>query len=333
MTEAEIERAYAPAAREALAVFGVEAAELRFVNLSENVTFRVTDARDGAVLVLRLHRPWYHDIAELKSERAWTRALAAAGVGVPKPRCTPAGDDFVSVDIAATGERRWAGLAEWIDGELLSEVLKRETDPAAAAAHFARLGAMMAALHEQASAWTPPAGFKRHALDEEGLMGEAPWWGPFWRHPILSPAESDLLLATRDKIRAALIRYGKAPGAYTLIHADMHPGNVLVAGEQASVIDFDDAGFGWRQYDLAVALVAHMGHRHFTAFQAATIAGYRSVRPIRDEDLALLPMFLLARRLVQLGWLHQRPELPPWPGLERAKDILCAAAADFTAPC
>ena len=46
--------AFTPAAREALAAFGVEPAALRFVHVSENVTFRVTDARDGSPLVLRL---------------------------------------------------------------------------------------------------------------------------------------------------------------------------------------------------------------------------------------------------------------------------------------
>ena len=55
----ETERAYAPAARRALAAFGFALAELRFVHLSENVTFKVTDARDGSPLVLRLHRPWF----------------------------------------------------------------------------------------------------------------------------------------------------------------------------------------------------------------------------------------------------------------------------------
>jgi hypothetical protein len=61
----EAEQAYAPAALEALAAFGVEPAELRFVHLSENVTFRATDTRDGSPLVLRLPRPWYHDITGL----------------------------------------------------------------------------------------------------------------------------------------------------------------------------------------------------------------------------------------------------------------------------
>ena len=83
MTEAA-GQIYAPAARQALAAFGVAPAELRFVNLSENVTFRVTDARDLSPLVLRLHRPGYHDIAALRSEHMWTRDLVRAGIAAPE---------------------------------------------------------------------------------------------------------------------------------------------------------------------------------------------------------------------------------------------------------
>ena len=175
---AEAEQAYAPAARQALAAFGVEPAELRFVHLSENVTFRATDGRDGSPLVLRLHRPWYHDIAALRSEHLWTRALVQAGIAAPEPLLTQAGENFAQVEIAATGERRWAGLARWVEGELLADVVARETDSAANARHFAHIGAIMAAMHDQATSWTPPAGFQRHALDADGLMGPRTVLGP-----------------------------------------------------------------------------------------------------------------------------------------------------------
>src|SRR6185437_12011872 len=101
---AEAAEAYEPAARRALEAFGITQAELRFVQLSENVTFRVTDARDGARLVLRLHRPWYHDIAELRSERLWTRALVRAGVAAPDPLLTMDGQDFAPVEVPTPGE-------------------------------------------------------------------------------------------------------------------------------------------------------------------------------------------------------------------------------------
>lgn len=143
---AEAEQIYASAALQALAAFGVEPAKLHFVHLSENVTFRATDARDGSPLVLRLHRPWYHDIAALRSEHLWTRALVQAGIAAPEPLLTQAGESFAQVEIIATGERRWAGLARWVEGELLADVVARETDSAANARHFAHIGAIMAAI-------------------------------------------------------------------------------------------------------------------------------------------------------------------------------------------
>jgi Ser/Thr protein kinase RdoA (MazF antagonist) len=325
----EAKQAYAPAARQALVAFGVQPAALHFVNLSENVTFRVIDARDGASLVLRLHRPWYHDIAALRSEHLWTRALVQAGIAAPEPLLTRAGENFAQVEIAATGERRWAGLARWVDGELLADVVARETDIAANARHFAHMGAIMAAMHDQATGWTPPAGFQRHTLDADGLMGPEPRWGPFWDHAIFSPAERGTLLDTRDRLHAALTRYGKPARRFSLIHADLHPHNVLINGAHAAVIDFDDAGFGWHLYDLAVALVAYQDHPNFVTFRDACCAGYRSVRTIPDADLALLPMFLLIRDMAQVGWYHQRPELPRATVLPRTKQRIFAKAADF----
>ncbi len=326
------ERAYAPAARAALAAFGVPVAELRFIHLAENVTFRAVDARDGARLTLRLHRPWYHDITALRSEHLWTRALVAAGIATPEPLRTPGGESFVQVDIPATGERRWAGLLRWVEGELLADVVARETDTAAIAGHFARLGAIIAAMHDQATGWSPPPGFRRHRLDADGLMGPKPWWGPFWEHAMLSPAEQALLRATRDRLHAALTRYGEPARCFSLIHADLHPYNVLVDGPRAAVIDFDDSGFGWHQYDLAVALMSHQDHRDFATFRDACIAGYRAVRPIAGADLALLDMFLLIRGLAIIGWFHQRPEVPATEELGRILARIRAVAPGFVPP-
>jgi Ser/Thr protein kinase RdoA (MazF antagonist) len=290
---------FLPAARTALEAFGVAPVRLDFVNVSENVTFRVTD-ETGEDFVLRLHRPWYHTLERLKGERVWTRALAAAGVAVPEGVTAKGGDDYVRVDVEPLGEQRWAGLARWIEGRVLFGVVEAETDPAANEGHFARLGAIMAALHNQAASWAPPASFQRHALDADGLVGaptgEPPFWGPFWEHPMFTPAERTLMLATRDRIHAALTRYGRDPATFSLIHADLHPGNVLI-------------------------------------FRDACLRGYGAVRPLPDDVVGLLPMFLLIRRLVQIGWLHARPELPEWSGMEARKIALLARAEAFEPPC
>ena len=331
MDDAEAAQAFLPAARAALKSFPVVPARLAFVNVSENVTFRVTDEA-GEDFVLRLHRPWYHTIERLKGERVWTRALAAAGVAVPQGLTTKGGDDYVRVAVEPLGEQRWAGLARWIEGRVLFGIVEAETDPAAIETHFERLGAIMAALHNQAAGWAPPASFERHALDADGLMGEAPFWGPFWDHPMFDAAERSLMLATRDRLHAALSRYGQDPATFSLIHADLHPGNVLVDGDHLAVIDFDDAAFGWHLYDLAVALVFYQTHAHFAGFRDACLRGYSRVRPLPDDVVRLLPMFVLIRRLVQIGWFNARPELPERTDLAKWKAPLLARAAAFEPP-
>src|SRR4029077_12713016 len=167
---------FGPAALAALKAFPIEADALDLVSLSENVTYRVVDRRDGVAYVLRLHRPWYHTLDELISERAWIRALADAGIAVQMPLRTRDGQEYASVTVPSTGEKRFAGLARWATGRVLAEVLRETTDTRIAEQHFARRGAAAASLHDQAATWQPPPAFTRHALDENGFMGSLPHW-------------------------------------------------------------------------------------------------------------------------------------------------------------
>jgi Ser/Thr protein kinase RdoA (MazF antagonist) len=333
MDKAEAERIFTPAAIEALAVFPIEPQGLELVSLSENVTFRVRDRSDGAAYVLRLHRPGYHTLDELNSERVWTRALAAAGIAVPIPLVMRDGGDYVPVPVRALGQVRQAGMAQWTEGELLVDVLERSDDAAAAERAFEQLGAIEAAMHNQSSAWRPPPGFVRHTVDRDGLMGDAPFWGPFWDHPVFTQAERALVIATRDRIRGAMDRYGRDPATYGMIHADLHPGNLLVGASGLTVIDFDDAAFGWHLYDIAVALVHQQRSPHFRARRDAFVRGYRTARPLSDNALALLPMFLLVRGLAQVGWVGQRPEIDVSRTIRISADRLLAQCEAFEAPC
>jgi Ser/Thr protein kinase RdoA (MazF antagonist) len=319
---------FTPAARAALKAFPIEPDALELASLAENVTYRVVDRRDGVAYALRLHRPWYHTFDELISERAWVRALADAGIAVQMPVRTRDGKEYASVTVPGTGEKRFAGLARWTTGRVLAEVLRETTDTAIAERHFAALGAVTAALHDQAATWRPPAQFTRQALDADGFMGSAPHWGPFWDHQGLSAAERRLMLDTRARLHAALARLDQQPAVYSMIHADMHPGNVLVDGERLTVIDFDDASWGWHAYDISVALVHQQGAT-LAAFERAYIAGYRSVRPISDQTLMLVPMFRLVRGLAQIGWYHQRPELKRSERFEETKTVVLDQCLSF----
>ena len=109
-------------ARKALGAWELEDARLKPIGVSENASFRV-DTPDKRY-VLRIHRPGYHTLAELESEQVWTAALLQAGVDVPVPLPTREGRGYVTLDFE--GCERHIGLLEWVDGELLGNIIDRQ---------------------------------------------------------------------------------------------------------------------------------------------------------------------------------------------------------------
>ena len=303
-----VESCYTAATLKALESFPVEVENVEFIKQSENVTFRVSVHGSDIDYVLRLHRPGYNSIEELNSERVWVSALSEAGISVPGSLLTRDGHHFALVDIPETGEQRYAGITTWLKGTPLSEYLTTSSDAEERKRFFRRIGEIAAAIHNQSSGWKEPAGFEMGRLDLESLLGETPYWGRFWEHAELTEAEKTLLLREREKARATLIAYGERPENFGLIHADLHPENIVYDGEDLALIDFDDAAYGWHLYEIATALIMDMFAPDFEALRAALLEGYREHRPLSDQDVELLSVFLLIRGMAIIGWFHQRAE-------------------------
>ena len=243
----------------------------------ENVVFRV-DTTLGPH-ALRLHRPGYHSFAALRSELDLMAMLAGQGVLVPRPM--PAEDGTLLVRV---GDRH-ASLLSWLPGTPMGKRGQplAQTGPARTYL-FHTIGAQMARLHVLTDGWSLPAGFTRQRWDRDGLVGDAPFWGRFWEH-----ADSALLTSVRDRARA-LLDAAPAPDI-GLIHADLVNENVLVDGPRVHFIDFDDAGFGYRLFDIATTLYKAVDEPDFPDLQAALLSGYATNRAV--PDLTLLPLFIL----------------------------------------
>jgi Ser/Thr protein kinase RdoA (MazF antagonist) len=252
-----------------------------------------------------------------------------AGIHVPESITTREGREYAGVTIPVLGEHRHASLSRWISGELLMRLIRDGTPREQLELHFQKLGALIATMNNQAAVWRPSASFRRHALDADGLMGIQPFWGRFWERGDLSPGERTLLNETRIRLHELLTRYGKDASRYSVIHADLHPGNVLVGGGTLTAIDFDDIAWGWHMYDLAAALNQCQELTEFGAIHAACVEGYRNVRPVAEEDLAMLPLFLLVRGMAEIGWFADRPENATPAQHTAMKDLVIAQCRDF----
>jgi Ser/Thr protein kinase RdoA (MazF antagonist) len=159
------------------------------------------------------------------------------------------------------------------------------------------LGALLARMHRVTDGLTLPPGFTRPRWDRDGLVGETPFWGRFWDHPVATPDQRRDLLRARDALRERL------SGEVGLIHADVLRENVLVNGRSVSLIDFDDSGFGFRLHDLGTALVQTVQRPEHTDLRDALMAGYGTT------DREGVEAFTLARALASVGWTIPRLKL------------------------
>jgi len=293
------------AARQALEHWPVQVAELKFISQSENIVFKVRSAQEEE-FVLRLHRPGYNSLAELQSERVWTAALNNTGISAPIGVPSITGEQFVQI------EERYAGMLHWAEGTTLRPEFYATRDPHIRSRYLQQLGRLIARLHEQAIAWTPPQGFERRNLDTDGLVGEMPSWGRFWEVPEIDRAVRDRLSHLRKALQLILGEYeilARATQQFSLIHADLHLDNVIRSNDTLHVIDFDDTAFGFHAFDLAVAINEFQTLPEYDEIADALITGYSTIRPIHAERMrAWLRPFHVVRTCSLLGWLHDRPE-------------------------
>ncbi len=276
--------------------------EISLLNLSENATWLLREPQSGRRRVLRMHRPGYHADDEIRSELAWIGALSASGAFETPLPMAGRNRELLQALPDDAGVRQ-AVLFEHVEG----------VEPAPGADlpdWFQRLGAVTASLQRHARAWPRPKAFARKTWDFDSMLGSRSIWGD-WRLAVgLDSRGEALLQRAADEIERRLTVYGKSPDRFGLIHADLRPATLLVSGDRLNVIDFDDSGYGWFMYDFAAAVSFFEADPVVPQLAGRWLDGYRSVAPLSAEDEAMLPTFILLRRILLLAWVSTHRETP-----------------------
>ena len=299
--------------RAALAGYGIHDARLSLLRHEQNTTFRV-DAHGGPY-VLRINRPVVHTPETIGSEMAWLRALRRdTDLGVPEP--VPARDGSLAVVARDPGvpEPHVCVLLRWLDG--------RFVDRGLTPAHLRRVGTLTARLHEYGASWSPPSGFLRPRVDTLTDTGKVASMAPSAsdaRHGV-HPSRQDsdpgvalvealvsiadaALFAEALEIVQATMRQLEETGAFGVIHGDLHYENFLFHHSEARAIDFDDCGWGFHLYDLAVTLWELAGRPRYDELREALLEGYAQVRPLPNDHATHLDALFILRRLQFLLWV------------------------------
>jgi len=316
------------AAAGVLSAWDLKADQISLVSVSENIVFRA-DTGCGSY-ALRLHRPGYHSLEELNSEIALHDLVRSAGLDTPLALQQKNGEYYAQIDMPGSDETRYVGLCHWIDGIVLEDLIEQSDSAEARIKAYRRLGRITATMHQHAACWSPPAGFKRHALDLDGFVGSRPFWGRFWEAGPATEEQRCELARARQSLRGFLASLDKSKEYFGVIHADLHPGNIMVAGDHVVVFDFDDAAFGWFLYDIATAVFdAWLYEDGFDETFEALVSGYSELRAFTDDMRRLIPKFLMARLLAYVGWRDARPEYGEPEFLPGLIDTTCARAREI----
>ncbi len=322
-------------AQNALAHWGQDAKIIRLIKYRENAVFEVRLPGDVKA-ALRVHRQGYHSDDSLQSELQWMAMLATNGLVVPEPVLTSRDMKLVGAEADGVPGIWQVDVLSWLDGQELGAVGEplefNDRDPAHL---FFNIGSTAGLLHKLTTAWLLQNSMKRHAWDTDGLVGDEPLWGQFWQLKDLSARQKELFLEAKSAIANDLKEYGMTPDNFGLIHADMVPENVMLSDGSVQLIDFDDAGFGWHMFELVTAIYWLDEEPLFETLKHALFEGYRSVRTLQQRDLDTFDLFMAARSLTYLGWVHTRSqtesavELTPVM-IDRAENY-CAAYMDKSA--
>ena len=318
----------------ALMNYGVDEAHIDLVRQAGNTLFRVktsnlprSEAPDGLFeegqYLLRVHEPGYQEPEAIELELTWLAAMRReANLPVPEPIKTLDGRWVLSINVPGIQGTRYCSLLRWIKGRSV----KNHFQPH----HLRAQGRLMARLHNFSIQWQPPAGFCKRKFDWDGLfqsdvgsgMANAEAWA------LLSPLHREAFSFVAERIRDVMNDWGQGLDVFGLIHGDLGvDANLFFWHGEPRAIDFDDSGFGYWAFDLAVALDTCRDDPAYPCYREALLNGYAEFRSMPEKQAEQVELFLAGLQVYWNLWAIGGTHL--YPSLLQEYNDLIARKAEF----
>jgi Ser/Thr protein kinase RdoA (MazF antagonist) len=260
--------------------------DCRMLNRGFNDLYLIVTANSERY-VFRLSHHRARGPADVRTETDFLEHLARSGVPVAAPVATRDGALFV-------GGRSPEGVREGVLFRALGGRAPDVTSMADARAN----GVTLAMLHNAAESHNATAPLYR--LDLDHLL----------RRPLARVHDLGIMDDARASADLEVIAARAADTieafdhlTWTHCHGDCHGFNARITESgEAAFFDFDDGGPGYLAYDLSVFLWAKVsfGRKLHTGWDAF-VEGYRTIRPIRLNDLEAAHVFVVVRHIWLMG--------------------------------
>jgi Ser/Thr protein kinase RdoA (MazF antagonist) len=286
MTSEQQVASLADCVTELLARYDLGPCDFESINHEYNSTFKVATA-DGTRYALRVNVNSHRTVANLAAEVQWVNKIT--NVKTPKPVATTSGELSSKAWHEASQRTLNAVLYTWLEGEELGD----EPTPQ----QLRAAGAAMAKLHESA------AQIKLAPGAELPDLGDFFWGGNdllLSEQSQLSAEQRAMVAKFKGLIEAILSELSNTTSPQ-LIHADIHPWNLMWHNDEIAVFDFDDSGIGLPVQDLATSLYYLDTDEQEQDF----IDGYSTVAELPQFSARQMKLLKVQRRVLLLNYLYE----------------------------
>lgn len=267
--------------------------------MSENATFCVTN-ECGEKRVLRVHRPQYNSPQEIESELIWMSEIKNSNL-VAVPRTFVGKNGQVLQQFELDGVKYHCSMISFMKGFTLSHLSHEET-----VSYMKVIGETTAKLHQQAKKRDSNRPLTRKQWTFENMFGKNSIWGDWKEYFPLTPEDVSLFSNVLTILEGKLEQFSQLPNTFGIIHADMHPKNIIVDEDCFQIIDFDDCGYGFYLYDLGCTLVSYSDF--LPIYIQSWVEGYQKVCTLSETEKEMLLPFVILRRILRFAWLASHSE-------------------------